>query len=132
MIIFVYIIAGIVALFVGLQLFMVLSAKRTKGTKLAGLSGKLKTLERTGSSGLVYFFSPSCRACTMQSPIIKDLQKNHNNIFDVDISRDMNTARIFGIKATPTTVAVKNGVIDKVFVGFKQQDVIEKHLMEMR
>ena len=132
MIIFVYIIAGVVFLFVGLQLFMVLSAKRTKGTKLSGLSGNLKSLERNGSNGLVYFFSPSCRACTMQTPVIKDLQKNHKNIFDVDISRDIKTARIFGVKATPTTVAVKNGVIDKVFVGFKQQRIIEKHLMEMR
>ncbi len=132
MMIFVYIVAGVVFLFIGLQLFMVLSAKRTTGTKLSGLSGKLKNLERNGSSGIVYFFSPSCRACTMQTPVIKNLQKSHSNIFDVDISKDMSTARIFGIKATPTTVAVKNGVIDKVFVGFKQQDIIEKQLMEMR
>ncbi len=132
MMIFVYIISGFVFLFVGLQLFMVLSAKLTKGTKLSGLPGKLKTLEGNGSSGLVYFFSPACRACTMQTPVIKNLQKNHSNIFDVDISKDMKTARIFGIKATPTTVAVKNGVIDKVLVGFKQQDIFEKQLMEMR
>ena len=132
MIIFAYIISGIVILFVGLQLYMVLSAKRTKGTKLSGLSGKLRSLERNDSSGLVYFFSPSCRACTMQTPVIKDLQKSHSNIFDVDISRDLKTARIFGVKATPTTVAVRNGIIDKVFVGFKQQNIIEKHLMEMR
>jgi len=131
MIIISYIISGIVILFVSMQLYMVLSAKRAKGRKLSGLSGKLRSLERNDSTGLVYFFSPSCRACTMQTPVIKDLQKNHNNIFDVDISKDINTARIFGVKATPTTVAVKNGVIDKVFVGFKQQDIIEKHLMEM-
>ncbi len=132
MMVFVYIILGLIALFIGMQFIMVFAAKRAKGKKLAGLSGKLKSLERNGSAGLVYFFSPGCRACTMQTPVIKDLQKSHSNIFDVDISKDMKTARMFGIKATPTTVAVKNGVIDKVFVGFKQQNIIEKQLMEMR
>lgn len=130
--IFVYIILGLIALFLSMQFIMVFAAKRTKGKKLNGLSGKLKSLEKNGSAGLVYFFSPSCRACKMQTPVIKDLQKNYKNVFDIDISKDMQTARIFGVKATPTTVAVKDGLISKVFVGFKQQDIIEKQLMEMR
>ncbi|MCL5031169.1 MAG: thioredoxin family protein [Bacteroidetes bacterium] len=132
MMIFVYIILGLIALFLSMQFIMVFAAKRTKGKKLNGLSGKLKSLEKNGSAGLVYFFSPSCRACKMQTPVIKDLQKNYKNVFDVDISKDLQTARIFGVKATPTTVAVKDGLISKVFVGFKQQDIIEKQLMEMR
>ena len=125
---FVYIIGGIVILFLGLQFFMIFSAKRTKGTKISGLSGSLKTLEKNGSNGIVYFFSPSCRACTMQTPIIKSLQKKYKNIFDVDISKDMQTARAFGIKATPTTVAIKNGIIEEVFVGVKQQNIFETYL----
>ncbi len=132
MMIFVYIVLGVIAVFMSLQLIMVFAAKSTKGKKLTGLSGKLKLLEKNGTAGLVYFFSPSCRACKMQTPVIKDLQKNYKNVFDVDISKDMQAARIFGIKATPTTVAVKDGMISKVFVGFKQQDIIEKQLMEMR
>lgn len=127
-----YIIIGLVILFAGLQFYMVLSAKHTKGTRLTGLTGKLKSLERNGTNGIVYFFSPSCRACTMQTPVIKELQKDHGNVYDVDISKDMTTARIFGIRATPTTVAVKDGTIDKVFVGYKQQNIIENYLKEMR
>ena len=125
---FVYIIVGIVALYLGLQIFMIFSAKRSKGTKISGLSGNLKALEKSGSKGIVYFFSPSCRACTMQTPVIKSLQKKYKNIFDVDISKDLQTARIFGVKATPTTVAIKNGIIDDVFIGVKQQDVLENYL----
>ena len=125
---FVYIIGGIVILFLGLQFFMIFSAKRTKGTKISGLSGSLKALEKNGSNGIVYFFSPSCRACTMQTPIIKSLQKKYKNIFDVDISKDMQTARVFGVKATPTTVAIKNGIIEEVFVGVKQQNIFETYL----
>jgi thioredoxin len=126
--IFVYIIAGIILLFVGLQLSIVLSAKRTKGKKILGLPSRLKPLEKNGSSGIVYFFSPSCRACTMQTPIIKSLQNKYKNIFDVDISKEMQIARLFGIKATPTTVAVKDGTIEQVFIGVKQKDFFEDYL----
>ncbi len=125
---FVYIILSIVALFVGLQFYMIFSAKRARGKKISGLQGNLKSLEKNGSKGMVYFFSPSCRACTMQTPVIKSLQRKYKNVFDVDISKDFQTARLFGIKATPTTVAIKNGIIDDVFVGVKQQQVLENYL----
>lgn len=123
-----YIFLGIVALFILLQYSIVFSAKRSQGTKISGLPGKLKSLEKKGATGMVYFFSPSCRACKAQTPVIKSLQKAYRNVFDVDISRDMDTARIFGIKATPATVAVKDGVIDKVFVGVKQKEIFEQYL----
>ena len=128
--ILVYIVLGIVLLFVLMQFSIVFFAKRTKGNKISGLPGKLKMLEQKGSKGLVYFFSPSCRACTMQTPIIKSLQKNYKNIFDVDVSKDLQAAKIFGVKATPTTVVVKNGIIDQVFIGVKQKDFFEKYLIE--
>jgi thioredoxin len=127
---FVYIIIGILVLFFGMQFLMIFSAKRAKGTKISGLKGSLKTLEKNGSKGIIYFYSPGCRACKMQTPIIKSMQKANKNIFDVDISKDLETARLFGIKATPTTLAVRNGVIDQVYVGVKQQDIFEKFLRE--
>ncbi len=121
-----YIIIGIVALFFLMQFSMVRMAKKTKGLKLSGLSGQLKNLENKGSKGLVYFFSPSCRACKAQTPMIKSLQKKHKYIYDVDISRDMNTAKVFGVKATPTIVVVKDGVVNDVLLGVKQTEALEK------
>ena len=126
--IFVYIIVGIVLLIFGLQFLMILAARQSKGKKLSGLKGKLKGLEKNGSRGLVYFFSPSCHACKAQTPIIKELQYSNKNVFDVDISKDMETARIFGIKATPTTMTVENGKISQVLLGVKQKDILRKHL----
>src|SRR3990170_4054467 len=97
----IYIILGAVLLIFSLQFLMINAAKKSKGKKLTGLQGKLKGLEKNGSKGLVYFFSPSCHACKAQTPIIKELQSKNKNVFDVDISKDMETAKIFGIKATP-------------------------------
>lgn len=123
-----YIVLAVIFLFFILQFIMITAAKKSKGTKLNGLSGRLKNLERNGSKGLVYFFSPSCRACKTQTPIIKEMQKSDKNIFDVDISKDMNSAKVFGIKATPTTILVENGVVSQVFVGAKTKDVLMSYL----
>jgi thioredoxin len=124
----IYIILAIVLLIFGLQFLMVLSAKKAKGKKLKGLKGKLKGLEQNGSKGLVYFFSPACGACKAQTPIIKELQSSNKNVFDVDISKDMETARMFGIKATPTTMIVENGMISQVLLGVKQKDALKGYL----
>jgi thiol-disulfide isomerase/thioredoxin len=128
MVTIVYIILAIVVIILMLQFLMILAAKKSKGKKLSGLKGKLKGLENNGSKGLVYFFSPSCHACKAQTPIIKELQSSNRNIFDVDISKDMETARIFGIKATPTTMIVENGTINHVLLGVKQKDVLKSYL----
>lgn len=111
-----------------LQFLMTIAAKKSKGKKLSGLNGKLKNLERNDSKGLVYFFSPSCHACKAQTPIIKELQSGNKDVFDVDISKDMDTAKIFGIKATPTTVIVKSGTINEVLLGVKQKEVLLNYL----
>ena len=124
----VYIILAVVILIFALQFLMIFSAKKSKGKKLKGLQGKLKGLEKNGSKGLVYFFSPNCHACKAQTPIIKELQSSNRNIFDVDISKDMETARIFGIKATPTTMIVENGTISHVLLGVKQKSILKNYL----
>ncbi len=128
MMIIVYAIAGFFLLFFSLQFMMVSQAKKSKGKKISGLQGKLKSLEKNGSKGLVYFFSPGCRACKYQTPIIKELQSSNKNIFDVDISRDMETAKVFGIKATPTTILVQDGVVKRVLLGVKQKEDLKSYL----
>jgi len=123
-----YIVIAVILLIFSLQFIMIIGAKRSTGKKLEGLQGKLKILEKKGSKGLIYFFSPSCRACKAQTPVIKELQKSNKNVFDVDISRDMQTAKIFGIKATPTTIIVENGTVKNVMLGVKSKDALKNYL----
>jgi len=128
MMIVIYIIAAFVLLVFVLQVSMIISAKKSKGKKITGLTGRLKALERNGSKGLIYFFSPTCRTCKYQTPIIKELQSKNRNIFDVDISKDMQTARVFGIKATPTTILMENGAVKEVLLGVKQKEDLKAYL----
>ena len=126
-----YIATIIVGLLVIMQLNMLRLAKKSKGTQLSGLNRQMRNLEKKGSKGLVYFFSPGCHACKMQTPIIKSMQSEHENIYDIDISKDMETAQIFGIKATPTTVLVEDGVISKVLIGSKPKELLEKLILNL-
>jgi thioredoxin 1 len=126
MMIVVYIFIGIIALFIAIQFNMIRMAKKSKGIKLSGLRGELKVLEKKGSKGLVYFFSPSCHACKTQTPLIREMKSEYKNIFDIDISKDFQTAGIFGIKATPTTITVEDGMVNNVYLGAKPKEFLEK------
>ena len=123
-----YIVLAVILLIFSLQFMMIAGARKLKGKNISGLQGKLKILENKDSKGLIYFFSPSCRACKVQTPIIKELQKSNQNVFDVDVSRDMQTAKIFGIKATPTTILIESGTVKNVLLGVKQKDVLKSYL----
>jgi thioredoxin 1 len=126
MMILLYIFVGIITLFFIMQFNMIRIAKKSKGIKLLGLKGELKILEKKGSKGLVYFFSPSCHACKTQTPLIRDMKSDYKNIFDIDISKDFETARIFGIKATPTTITVEDGMVNNVYLGAKPKEFLER------
>jgi thioredoxin-like negative regulator of GroEL len=125
MMIIVYIFIGIITLFMVMQFNMIRLAKKSKGIKLSGLQGELKILEKKDTRGLVYFFSPSCHACKTQTPVIRDMKADYKNIFDIDISKDFQTAKIFGIKATPTTITVEDGMVNNVYLGAKPKEFLE-------
>ncbi len=126
-----YILAGIFVLFIGLHIMTVFMAKRSKGMKLSGLKGDLKRLEQNGSKGLVYFHSPGCHACKAQTPVIKKLQNKYSNLYDIDVSKDYASAKVFGVKATPTMVQVENGIIKDIIIGARQENAIVSILAGM-
>jgi thioredoxin-like negative regulator of GroEL len=124
--ILVCVVTGIIGLFFIRQFNMIRMAQKSKGIKLSGLRGELKVLEKKGSKGLVYFFSPSCHACKTQTPLIREMKSEYKNIFDIDISKDFQTAGIFGIKATPTTITVEDGTVNNVYLGAKPKEFLER------
>ncbi len=117
-----YIVIGIVALFVGLQLFMVLKMKFKKGKNAPSLDGKAGHMVENGDKLLFYFYSPGCRTCKPMTPFIKNMAKRDKKVFPVDISQDMSTAQKFGVMGTPSTVVVETGKIVEFLVGFQSED----------
>lgn len=106
-----------VALIFGMQLWIRYKASALKGQPAPELWGKAGKITRKGKAALFYFYSPSCGACASMTPAVKEMSKSQEGVFPVDISKDMGTARKFGVMATPTVVVVKDRTIQEILIG---------------
>ncbi len=128
MLILVYILVGIFIAFMGMQYIVILRSKRNKGRRVEQVGGKIGKAIATGERAMVYFYSPSCRACKYQTPVIDRLISDGHKVHKVDISRDMATARKFGVMATPTTVVLQGNEIVEFLVGAKPEEKLRRVL----
>lgn len=110
-------VALVAALFIGVQLMMVIRMRRSKGKPAPELEGTYGEFVRAGGRVLFYFHSPACRMCRNTTPLVEDLRRSHGNVISVDVSRDLGTARKFGIMGTPSTILVDRGIIQDFRVG---------------
>lgn len=115
------VLAILVALFFGFQYFMIFKTRFKKGKPAPALSGTYGKALKGGKSVLFYFYSPSCGACRTMTPLVGKYTKNNPRCFKVDISKDMDTARAFGVMGTPSTVVVEGGKIKEFAVGPKPE-----------
>ena len=107
----------IVVAFFAMQLLLVRKMQRQKGKPAPKLEGKAGKWIAGGNVALFYFYSPNCGACRAMTPTVKKLAKDYKGVFPIDISQDMNTAHLFGVMATPTTVVIEEGVIQNILIG---------------
>jgi len=113
--IIVFVVAGF-GLLLALQFFMVMRMQRMRGRPAPELQGKFGRAARRGRA-LFYFFSPTCGACRTMTPVITEMSRSDDRVFPIDVSRDFDIARRFGVMATPTTILVDQGLIGEVIVG---------------
>lgn len=108
--------------FIGMQVFVAWRMKRMEGAPAPQVGGDAGQRIAGGESALFYFYSPQCGACRTMTPVVKELAGQGPGVFAVDITQDMDTARRFGVMATPTTVVVKQGTVSQVLVGAQSPD----------
>ncbi len=80
---------------------------------------------------LVDFWAPWCSPCRIQGPIVNDLAneiKNKAQICKMDVDKNQNTARKYGIRSIPTILIFKDGNIVKQLVGVKTKSQLLKEL----
>ena len=118
----VYIVLGFLAAFMLLQYALIFSMKRNKGKTVPKLPGKLGKQIKRGDRLLLYFFSPGCRACKPMTPIIKQMRTKSERVISIDMSKDAETPRAFGVKGTPATLIVDKGVIAEFLVGAQRPE----------
>ena len=99
-------------------------------------TGKTFQQDVLNQSGLVLvdFYAPWCGPCKMVSPILNEVENNHQGyveIVKVNVEDEQNLAQTYEIKSIPTVILFKNGVPVEGAVGVKPAEyfnqIIKKH-----
>jgi thioredoxin 1 len=107
------VIASLMGLFFLFQLWIIWQSKRQVG--------QAAPASHHGDTVTLYFFhSPHCGPCKAMTPAIEELSGQYK-VISVDVGKDLDSARTFNVRATPTVVLVKDGIIAKVLIGAQSQ-----------
>jgi thioredoxin 1 len=126
-----YFVIALVAFILAMNLSVVLRAKFKKGKVVNDIGGKIGEAINRGERVMLYFYSPTCSACKVQTPIIDNLinlANGRTKIFKIDVSRDVDTALKFGVMGTPSIVVVEDGKIKEFFVGVKSENILRRYV----
>jgi thioredoxin 1 len=126
-----YFVIALVAFILAMNLSVVLRAKFKKGKVVNDIRGKIGEAIKRGERVMLYFYSPTCSACKVQTPIIDNLinlANGRTKIFKIDVSRDVDTVLKFGVMGTPSIVVVEDGKIKEFFVGVKSENILRRYV----
>ena len=120
------VVGSLIALIVGMQMFMWIRAKRSVGNPApdtSAIDGRAAADKRR----LYYFYSASCGPCRAIKPLVEKLRQAHRNLIPVDVPQNIELARKFGIAGTPSFILVSEGSIQQVLLGGQS----ERKLLEL-
>lgn len=104
-------VVGVLLVGAALQVWMEFRSQAARGRPVQGVAGV------TGRGvEVLWFHSPSCGPCRVMEPSVREVQRDHP-VRIVDVTRDPEAAAKLGVMATPTTVVVRDGVVERVQLG---------------
>jgi len=121
----------IVLVFVGFFIFMRLlvwvNGKLKKGKKIPPFTGEIGERIQKGDKLLLYFYTPSCGACKAMTPVVDEMMNEKKNVYKINLTKDYNIGKIFGVMGTPATIVVNESKIDQYILGARSK----KFLIEL-
>lgn len=84
----------------------------------------------TNGCVLIYFFRKSCGMCRSMTPQIEQLANDYPNVLQVDVAEAPELARGFAVMATPTTVLVRDGRVERIWLGTTSQAQLRRAIAE--
>ena len=75
-----------------------------------------------------YFHATHCAPCRATTPLVNCLRMDYPNLIKVNIAENLELAQAFGVTATPSFIAVADGVINEVKLGAPGQSWLLSHL----
>ncbi len=75
---------------------------------------------------LVDFFANWCGPCKMLSPVLDDIASERSNvkIVKVDVDKNEELAKKYGIMSIPTLLLFKNGQVINKHIGYISKDML--------
>lgn len=80
---------------------------------------------------LTDFHAEWCSPCKIQDPIIEELKKKFGEkvkFETIDIDKETEQSERFKIKAVPTLIIQKNGIVVNRFIGVTSKKILENEL----
>lgn len=111
-----YVLGTLFILFVGFQLWTLISARKMRGQRVPEFDSSVE-ISPTSGRRVLYFYSPNCGPCRAITPMMDQLVQEFGKVTKIDISQDLGLAKRFSVKATPTTLLVENETIADVILG---------------
>jgi len=121
----VIVIPAIIALVVLIKWRMKVAENNLIGKPIPSGSG----VQHPGGVLLYYFYHPRCGACRTMSLVIDDLMAgNPGKIEKINVAENREMTLSLGIRATPTTLLVKDNKINKAIIGARSYKILESLL----
>jgi thioredoxin 1 len=114
---FLLIIGVVLGFFVVTRLFVWINGKLKSGKDIPPFSGEIGERIQKGERLLLYFYTPSCGACKSMTPVIDDMKKDNKNIYTINLTRDYEIGKKFGVMGTPATIVVNQSKIAQYILG---------------
>jgi thioredoxin 1 len=113
---------GVLVMGAALQIWMAMKSQAIRGQRVEGVAGVPAEGVR-----LLWFHSPGCGPCKVMEPTVRELAKDRP-VTIVDVTVDPEAASRFGVMGTPTTVVVRDGVVERVQLGVVPKGALEAML----
>ncbi|MDP8218295.1 MAG: thioredoxin family protein [Candidatus Theseobacter exili] len=115
------------------RLMFFFKAWKMKGKEAPTLHGKSQKRIRAGKKTLLYFSTPTCRACKMQDPIIQRVEgKYPDAIFKINALQNRDIATAYGVMGVPFIAFVEKGIIVKASAGVQSETNIENFFADKK
>ena len=85
---------------------------------------------KSDSTVIVDFYADWCGPCKMMSPIIDKIaeEKTDVKVGKINVDDNQELAMEYGVMSIPTILIIKNGEVQKSFVGVQDKDTILNEL----
>jgi thiol-disulfide isomerase/thioredoxin len=120
------VLAAVLTFLVLLQVAAIIRARMRKGTPAPDVAGPWQEAVRAGRTVGLYFMSPTCSSCKVQTPIVDTLRTRGEEIYTVNLAEGLAPAQAFGVMGTPTVVVIKTGIVAEVLVGLRSAETLAR------